>query len=176
MVTANLLDSGAGAHFISRRLVNAMNLKPTKVEPHYFQVATGQEVSFTEYVRISIWLGGVEKCVTAMVDDSHTTRLFLLGEPMFDDFLLSMSPLGVGSQRTKNVTVANDITGCRKARFVVQRDLREPSQMLVVHKSDHRARRAREGRTAGEVAAKMKGDAMRQRVKDAFVKVESAFW
>lgn len=172
IMTNTLLDTGASAHFISRKVVKRLGLRAIQLDsPQSFEVANVELVYHSQYVRVNVWLGGVNARITAFVDDSKVNTLFMIGYPMIRDFRVKFDPVGSGSTFAVKVTVAWDITKCRLTRFVVQQDSDKAPMMKFVPKSHSLAKRAREGKTAPEIAAKKKADAARKRIQEARDKV-----
>lgn len=91
--------------------------------------------------------------VKAYVDDSSSNRLFLLGAPALDDFLISVSTKVVRRRHERVVSVTRDVTGCRRKRYVLSQDSNEPSQVVKVDHDSDFAKRAKNGHTAGELTS-----------------------
>ncbi|KAK4545338.1 hypothetical protein LTR36_003518 [Oleoguttula mirabilis] len=149
-LTQVLIDTGAGATFISRTMVNKYNLHPFQVEPQVFRIADGSLTRYDEMVRVDLYIAGVRNQIEAYVNDSDRSTLMTVGVDVMDQFLMDLSS-SVGRKREWKVTVAADITGSRRERHVVEQDHSTgPARMFRVSRTDGMAWTKRHGGTTGE--------------------------
>ena len=154
IITGALVDSGASAYFINRKAIDKLGSKTWFTAPQSFEAANGNVVTYNEWVWICLWIGGVQQFVRAFVDDSDSNISFIIGIGAQDDFLLRMGPVGVGKKRKIQVTVAEDVTGRRRTRYVVPQDpANRPAEVSVVTNEHALARCAMSGFTVADLAS-----------------------
>lgn len=157
VATGVLVDSGADAHFIHRRLVNELGLQTHQVAPQTFKAVGAHTETYAEYVKVLVWMGGVQVKIRAYVDDSNSNMLMIIGIPGWRLFRMDFRHVGVGKKGIMKLTVARDVKYMRSIRYVVPPDdPKDRPRMLRVRSTSSWALRAREGETATANAHRMK--------------------
>ena len=150
-VTNVLFDTGAAANFVSRRLVDEIGLQTLRVDPESFEIGDGSKTVHNEMVHLQVWIAGVVNRIEAYVDDSKSTLIMLLGEPALDRFLCDMKAAH-GNRREWKVTVAQDYTGLRNLRLIVEQD-KGAATITRLGRAQGIAYSKRHGKTTKEVEA-----------------------
>jgi len=149
-LTQALFDTGATKTSISRTVVQKYGLRPSKVEPMHFTIADGRTVIRDEIVYLDLYIAGVQNRIQAFVEDADRSMLMLIGIDVMDMFLMSMY-VALMPKREWKWTVAEDITGLRSKRHVVEEDTSTgPARMFRVTGVDGKAWSRRHGGTVGE--------------------------
>ena len=149
-----LLDTGASATMVSRELVIEAGLQTFRVFPKAFELADGRKVIHDEIAVLNVWIAGVLGRVEAYVDDSRSSLLMLLGTDVMETFLMRMDS-AYGSRKEWHWTAAQDVTGLRKDRKIIEEDMRgTPVLITEMTRREGREWSKRHGLTIEELKAK----------------------
>lgn len=168
LVTGTLIDTGACAHFISRKAVDEFGLTSIALTtPKESTGGKGIRLSFNEVVHADIWLGGIKQSITAYVDDSKHGTMFIIGYPALTQIRLNMRLKGTGEKRETVVTVTPDLKHIPNVHYFVRKDNNGPSKLRNIDQDSDAARYVKMRRILEDVAAEKRRDAIKLRIRKA---------
>lgn len=124
-----LLDTGAGLNVVTRDLVTKLGLSPYEVEGLTTVGSGGHESEYTSMVSFPLWLGGIQKTISAYVSDKDEGEDLSIGQPGRAIFNVVDSTCDTGMNVHSRVTVAKVQGG---ERFVLTEDASDASPCLTM--------------------------------------------